>query len=401
MQDPVAELERQLRSGWARLRFTDSLEPDFREHYERQQIRYRLILILIGIVLIVTTPLVDAWLMHPPAEFARITHALQLSVMTPVTLLALIITAVPRLRRFSPQFGVLTILTIAGGVIYQRRLGAQYEYFVPTELGTVVIAGGFVLGGLRFWRTLPWALQILIVIGINEIATFGYNSASLYATHVSAMQVLIAGTAGYLQEYHARGNWLRHGLLKQIAIRDPLTGLLNSREFQERCRQTCWAARRDRHPVLVAILDVDCFKEFNDSYGHAAGDHCLTEVARTIVRVSQQVGEIQARIGGEEFAVVCQGIGQPEALQLLESLRQQIEALKIPHNRSRVASRVVTTSIGAIWFIPDSEGAAEEALRIADQRLYRSKQAGRNRICFVGDVIAGETGGVSPAAGIT
>lgn len=383
MSDPVTELNQQLRSGWGWLAFAGTLERGFREHYEAQQIPSRLVLISLGLLLIGTTPLVDTLFMHPPPDFADLTHAMQFAVMIPATLLALAVTAVPRLRRLSPAVGVLAILVIAGGVIVQRHLGARYGYYVPSELATLVIAGGFVLGGLRFWPTLPVALAILAAMAANELLTYGNTSASAYTIHVNVMQALIVGAAGYLQEYLARGNWLRNRLLEELSIRDPLTGLLNSRAFHERYQALSNMARRERRPVLVAVLDVDCFKEFNDCYGHAAGDQCLTHVAEAIGDIAQRSDDIKARIGGEEFVVVCYDIPQETASGLVHGMRQQIEALQIPHTRSRVPCQVVTVSVGAVWFKPEDEAGAEAALNLADVGLYEAKRAGRNCVKFI------------------
>lgn len=384
-QDQVVLLETQLRRGWRWLRFTPVLEQRFQLDYEVQQIRSRLILIVIGILLIATTPIADALLMHPPLEFARITHAMQLGFMTPIALFALLVTAVPRLREYSKSVGILTILVIAAGVIYQRHVGALYDYAVPSELATLVILGAFVLGGIGFWTTLIVALVILVGIAFNEIVTFGRNSASTYVIHASVMHLIIASVAGYLQEYLARGSWLRNGLLQELAIRDPLTGLLNSRAFHQRYRQVCALAAREHRPILVAILDADCFKEFNDTYGHAAGDECLIRMAETIARRAKRASDIKGRIGGEEFVLVCYNITEAESRKLLEVLRESIEQMQIPHERSSVGSKVVTASIGGHCYIPPNEGSATEALLKADQRLYRSKHRGRNCVSLNGD----------------
>lgn len=384
-QDQVALLEAQLRRGWRWLRFEPGLESQFRVSYEELQIRSRIILIVIGILLVATTPIADLLLMHPPTEFARITHAMQLGLMTPAAVLALIVTAVPRLRALSRPVGILAVLVIAAGVIYQRHLGAVHDYAVPSDLATLVILGAFVLGGVGFWTTLAVALIILLGIIVNERLTFGHNSASTYVIHVSIMHMLIASVAGYLQEYLARDGWLRNSLLQEMAIRDPLTGLLNSRAFHQRYRQMCALAAREHHHILVAMLDADCFKEYNDTYGHAAGDQCLIRIAEQINHRVRRHSDIKGRIGGEEFVLVCYNITQHESRQLLEDLRHNIEQLHIPHQRSRAAAKTVTVSIGGHCFMPASEEASVEALALADQRLYLSKRRGRNCISMNGD----------------
>lgn len=380
--DLYATLERQLGQGWTLLKFHPALEPSFREDYEERVRSLRTVLLVVAIILVATTPLVDALILHPPEAFAKRTHLLQLGIMVPVIVLALAANVITRLRYIAVPLALLTLAIVASGVIYQRHLGAQYSYHVPAELANVVIAGAFIMGGVRFWRVLPLALLVLGAMIWNEFSSYGINSASHYTINASVMLTLIVGTAGYAQEYQARGNWLRHKMLEQLAARDSLTGLLNTRSFHDGYNQTFQLAMRNAKPLLVAIVDIDCFKEYNDYYGHAAGDNSLKQVVKIIEQQAQRDSDLKARIGGEEFAVVCYDIDESKARQLLEDLRQNIESLRIPHHRSRVSGEVVTVSIGAIWLIPTSGTSTEEILHTADTRLYQSKRAGRNRVTF-------------------
>lgn len=382
MSDFYASLEHQLQRGWQLLEFNAALESLFLKDYEEYMRNVRTVLNIVGIILIATQPITDALVLHPPEAFAKLSHRLELGIMTPVIVLALAGDHIKRLRPLRVPLGLCSLTVLGSSLIYLRHLGAQFNYQVPAELASVIIASAFIMSSIRFWLVLPLALLIQGAMAWNEFVSYGINSASQYTVIASVMQLLIVGVAGYVQEYQARGNWLRHKILEQLAARDSLTGLLNKRSFREGYAQTFQLAVRNAKPLLVAIVDIDCFKEYNDNYGHAAGDNSLKQVAQTIEQLTRRSSDLKARIGGEEFAVVCYDIDESTSRQFLEGLRQNIEALKIPHQHSRASCKVVTISVGANWLIPTSETSTQEILRIADSRLYQSKHAGRNRVTF-------------------
>jgi diguanylate cyclase (GGDEF)-like protein len=132
------------------------------------------------------------------------------------------------------------------------------------------------------------------------------------------------------------------------------------------------------NPQLL-LIDVDCFKAYNDSRGHPAGDACLQREARAFSRGVQRAGDLVARYGGEEFALVLPDLDREGALGLGERLRAAIEGLAEPHPASPVAA-VVTISAGVAVTIPDREAHPGDLVAAADRALYAAKQAGRNRV---------------------
>lgn len=380
MTDQIKKLEDQLGRGWSSLRFDESLEPAFQQQYMLWQIPFRLSLIGVAAVLIGATPLFDAGFLHPPEAFAIPVHRVQLLVMLPALLIAGYFTLNERLRAWSNGAGMIAVGIVAFGLLYQRHLGAMHGYVVPTELVCVTVASAYVMAGLGFWRFTPLAILILGLTGANEVVSYGSGSATQYTIIAEAMQFLIAGTAGYLQEHFARGAWLRRELLALLAAHDSLTGLLNVRAFDQRYQELHSQATRESRPLLVALLDLDYFKQFNDGYGHAAGDQCLRKIAGYMAAQFPREADIKARIGGEEFALVCQDLDYAGAARALEDLRAGIAGLEIPHQHSLLATRVMTASIGAVWFSPRSGLSADAARQLADVQLYNSKHAGRNRV---------------------
>jgi diguanylate cyclase (GGDEF)-like protein/PAS domain S-box-containing protein len=165
--------------------------------------------------------------------------------------------------------------------------------------------------------------------------------------------------------------------LESLAARDGLTGLLNRRTFDERLAEEARRARRERQPLALLMIDIDCFKLFNDTYGHQKGDECLKAVARAIADTLWRAGDMAARYGGEEFAVILPDTPLSGAMLIAERVRKAVEDLGVEHATS-VAINRVTLSIGGSVSI-DPCAAPEELVSFADAALYRAKREGRNQ----------------------
>lgn len=167
--------------------------------------------------------------------------------------------------------------------------------------------------------------------------------------------------------------------LEQAANVDALTRLPNRRLFDLVYEREWSRAVRLLEPLAVIAADIDCFKQYNDRYGHQAGDECLRRVAAALATAAQRGTDLVARWGGEEFMAVLPRTGADEAAALAESMRAGVESLAIPNVDSEVAP-VVTLSLGVAGSLPERGGTAEELLARADAALYRAKRAGRNRV---------------------
>jgi diguanylate cyclase len=175
--------------------------------------------------------------------------------------------------------------------------------------------------------------------------------------------------------------------LKRLVAIDPLTGIANRRHFDRTLEREIRRARRDRVPISVIFCDIDGFKLYNDSQGHARGDEALTLVARTLAETFRRGSDLAARYGGEEFVVVLPGIDGPQASLYAERLRRRIWRLEIPYAGAPVENRL-TISAGVATLSPEELAgdpsllarAAEVLLNSADAALYRAKCLGRNRV---------------------
>lgn len=164
--------------------------------------------------------------------------------------------------------------------------------------------------------------------------------------------------------------------LEQENRRDPLTGLANRRHLDETLRQEHYRAQRFRHPLAVAMGDLDEFKRINDNWGHALGDEVLKAIAE-ILRTGLRVTDLTARYGGEEFVILFPETTLEAARGVCEKLRGHIEH----HPWERIAPNLaVTMSFGVAEIAPESASELQ-LLAAADRALYRAKREGRNCVC--------------------
>lgn len=210
-----------------------------------------------------------------------------------------------------------------------------------------------------------------------------------------ASQVIQAGAYDYLPKANINYKSLsrvinntleKHRLKKEVkiavqkmaemSIRDELTGLYNRRYFIEALERELAGARRHKKELVLCMMDLDHFKQVNDTYGHPVGDMVLEEFAK-ILKQSVRQSDIICRYGGEEFAAILPDTNIKAARTLCERFRKMVAANRFDHNASHFQ---VTISIGISCFSKDLDPALKELIRLADDALYRAKNEGRNRI---------------------
>jgi diguanylate cyclase (GGDEF)-like protein len=167
--------------------------------------------------------------------------------------------------------------------------------------------------------------------------------------------------------------------LQRLAVLDGLTQTANRRRFDQYLHIQ-WE-QPAAGPLSLLMCDVDCFKGYNDGYGHQAGDQCLQLVAHAISRAACHVKDLVARYGGEEFAVILPETDLPGALRVAEQIQRELNLLRLPHAHSAVAAHV-TLSIGAAVVLPTPGSSAELLVAAADAALYQAKHQGRNRVSY-------------------
>ncbi len=171
----------------------------------------------------------------------------------------------------------------------------------------------------------------------------------------------------------------RGDLLETLSMRDGLTGIANRRRFDD-CLDRAWRqSARSAAPLSVIMADIDCFKAYNDTHGHLAGDECLRAVTKALASVLKRPGDLIARYGGEEFAVVLEDTSLSGALHLAESMRLAVAALCLD-NPGSDACDTVTVTLGAATAVPRPGQRPGSLVGMADRKLYEAKLAGRNRV---------------------
>jgi len=170
---------------------------------------------------------------------------------------------------------------------------------------------------------------------------------------------------------------IKTDLLERYANQDGLTGLANRRCFDLALDAEWRRAIRDLQPLSLVMVDVDCFKQFNDLYGHREGDHCLRRVAKAMAQALTRPGDLLVRYGGEEFAAIMPGTDIEGARWMGERLRNAVMELQIPQKRPDGA-RKVSISVGCASVRPSPNLACYSLLQTADEQLYLAKHSGRN-----------------------
>ena len=170
--------------------------------------------------------------------------------------------------------------------------------------------------------------------------------------------------------------------LEKIALIDGLTEIPNRRHMEKVMQKEWRRSQREGNHLSIMMIDIDFFKDYNDFYGHLAGDHCLKKIAKSLEQSMRRSHDYVARYGGEEFIVMLPITDEKGSIFMAERFLSEINALNIPHEKSRITSHV-TVSIGAAIVIPSTHFSITQLIDKADQALYEAKENGRNQYSLI------------------
>lgn len=170
-----------------------------------------------------------------------------------------------------------------------------------------------------------------------------------------------------------------NAILEQLSYYDKLTGIANRHSLENHFNMMLKKAIRDSEELSALMVDIDCFKEFNDNYGHVQGDICLRKIADSIKHSLKRPLDFVARYGGEEFIILLPETNLEGAVKVAQSIKEKVENLEVVHKYSK-AAEVVTVSIGAVSLVPSKVNSIDEIVDNADKALYKAKNQGRNRV---------------------
>ena len=368
----------QLQAGFRRLAFVGALEAEFAEHHNRQFLRRMRGAFLVAMLLMLLFVVPDVLTL--PDGVRQAVLGVRLGLLVPLISLAWLLSYLPAVRRHLQWLG--------GGITLVGGLGVNAIIWLAQREGVALPYEGIILATFFFYFLTGLRFRTAVLCGWLVFAGYVWVALDvglageplLYNLFFLATANLIGSVGCYFMEYAARENFLGQQLLREVAERDFLTGLLNRRAFNEQAQRVWRLALREGKALAVALLDVDYFKRYNDHYGHAAGDEALRAVAQVLQGYARRPLDMLARFGGEEFVGLWYDLSQAEAEQRLQALRQAIQAQALAHVGSEVAE-VLTLSIGLAYVAWPAELSLAQALQQADSALYRAKEQGRNALC--------------------
>ena len=167
--------------------------------------------------------------------------------------------------------------------------------------------------------------------------------------------------------------------IKELSIKDSMTDLYNRRYFETIFIKELNRTKRYEHDFIFIIIDIDYFKQYNDTYGHQAGDEVIKKISSALQRIFKRSTDIVFRLGGEEFGIICVDVEEKDILSLSERLRSFIHHLKIEHKKSDVCD-VVTVSGGLSVIKPYYKYSKDQIYKFTDDALYEAKSSGRDKI---------------------
>lgn len=286
--------------------------------------------------------------------------------------------------------GAISLLSASGTLVMRQPydpgvIGRNYSkaltfrHFEPGSEGSFIARSP--VDGVRRLYTYRSFPKLPLVIMVAEAQQDIYAAWRRRALTIGSLMGVFA--LGFVALSFLLGSQLRRRVraeseLQLLARTDSLTGLANRRTFSEVLEAESRRAKRAGSVFSLLFVDIDCFKAYNDQYGHQAGDDALAAVARCIGESIRRPADTASRYGGEEFVVVLPDTPTDSARAIAEKLRAAITALEIEHAGSEYGR--VTASIGCASWTPESNADVAKIIKAADEALYKAKAAGRNTV---------------------
>jgi diguanylate cyclase (GGDEF)-like protein len=369
-----------VRSIFPSLSFPEPLETQFRLWYA-SRVRWRIrttLWLAMGTILLVLFALGPFTsfrheLFGPNRDGLLVTLACILCV---TSIFALVTVSVPRFLKIydiATQFiaPLQAICFVVMDVLMQRQ-----GYSLAAWMPLVVIAPYFIFGMLHVEAARSSALCVIAYVAAGEIA--GLDSAQRWLdVAITAFASALGGAVHFSLQRAVRHSYIATQSLNESAHRDSLTGIHNRRMFDEHMRRVWQQAARESVPVALLLIDLDRFKEFNDTHGHQGGDACLAKVASLFPEVARRPLDLAARYGGEEFVVLLYDVRREQVEDVCAQLHAALKYAAIPHPSSPTG--IVTFSIGAACVQPRADRHPEGLIQLADEALYAAKERGRDR----------------------
>jgi diguanylate cyclase (GGDEF)-like protein len=372
-----SDAARLLANGFRFLRFPQPLEAEFRgEHRARLRVWNRFA-IWVACCTVTGYAILDHFVLK--GDHSRIANMVRFGVQVPAVILMLVCTS----KRFYDRWYDLGIGIIAPAFGIGTVIMAAFSppEHVPLIGGRLLLASFFFyfMIGLRLREALRANFIVFAALVVAAMMGMMLQETATYLIFTLFCANLIGCVGSYALEHANRSAFLEHRQLTEVATHDGLTKLLNRAAFEDQIRRVWQQAQRDRQTVAVIMIDIDCFKPFNDRYGHVAGDDCLRRVSGALRDAARRRPlDFVARYGGEELVAVLYGADKAYGESISRSLLSAVRDLNIPHDRSQTQP-YVTVSIGVVAVDAYRVASHDVAVALADAALYAAKNQGRDR----------------------
>ena len=285
-----------------------------------------------------------------------------------------------------PPSGAVTVLRTDGSGVfrypdvstfYDQNIGEQpyFKEMLSQVAGSIQFRSPFDQGerikGFRLSDKYP-VISVISLSKANTLSHWRVNAMVIVLVFIAISIVLLLIVLVVKRQIVAI---IR---LTDLSVHDPLTGLLNRRAFDERLEEEWRRSTRSGSPIAVLFIDIDFFKDYNDTYGHVAGDRCLRQVGRLLSHHFNRAGESVFRYGGEEFVVLLPNTSLDQAIAAADKVLEAVRKRRISHKGSQISDRV-TVSIGVAQADAADIDSRHSLVESADDALYAAKNAGRDR----------------------
>lgn len=384
--------------GFRLLRFPTDIEAKFKNFYISNYSFQARLSLFIGLLVFASFGYLDWYFQSQNPTFIKLSYLKILPYYFPLPILLLsfgLLSFIPKFRQYQQLFLVLMMNVTGVGLILlvSRTPNDANDYYFMGLLVLEMLC--FTSARMQFWHAVFCVFSLF----------FFYN---LFYTHVYILpknQLLLLNffylsgsvlslLACYFIEYAIRKDYIHYQLLElqseklnkanlqleNVASIDGLTQIPNRRSFDKALINEWNRCKRLNLPISLCMIDIDFFKKFNDFYGHVYGDDCLKKIAQILKHHVRRVGDLAARFGGEEFALILPNTKEEEALLVAKNIMKALDNENIEHASSVNHDRV-TISMGIVTTYPDQmpdDFTMDNLITQADERLYEVKRKGGN-----------------------
>ena len=379
---PDSAYAHELRRGVKSMRFEAPLEAEFlTAHLERVRLRVRFWFALnVLLAAAVTFELVRR------SGFWNVHSLVSLGLFLPCAATLMWLSWGSQYGRFYIRFAPLLVALLYALFSVFVASGLDEGHFELLGPLAVILVAAFFFSGLLFRHALAVSVIMLGAFAASAAVADLDRGMFVKSLVLMAMTGAVAAFVYRDVEQSYRRSFLESALINQLVGLDALSGLTNRRAFDEHLLRVWQHALRDQRSIALLMVDIDHFKQYNDQFGHQAGDLALRSVAQVVKGFARRPLDLAARYGGEEFAVILYDLAPVHVRDTAEQLRAAVQDLKIgpPAGGQGGESREITVSVGVGIAAPTLGRTFQGAVQLADEAMYEAKHAGRNCIAVKG-----------------